>query len=868
MAENEFYPRLCGGTFFLLVLKAMKPRTQMRGGFGSTNDGLTEPNCLAGLIQVFYPGYKKGPDSTFGPNTTAYKKCEDTTGSAYLPFDYTETIESFHGKVTTRYAEPLAAMNAFVESFVSTDALGEWLVHALFELIRDDQSIDDDELFYVTPDGKPTRKDRLSGLSIIHQQAFMLGVWDYVLKNRPDNTVGQATFAEWYKAPKNRGGRYKWQSSIGNDKSVAFSVVALGAKQKKEPVTDEHKTEDGQQAPSVALTAPAVDYSDFLLYEKDAYGKVKTLLYEQPQDFYSFYVCSNIGLYQSYRERQKHYISRKRIENATIEKISEFTNFAFLVGTGGLGKSMMMRHLLLDAIANFGRTNKVPVFISLKEYGNSDGEIVDFLYAFLSERIEGLKKEEFIRSLGNGDYVFLLDGLDEINSSARGQFENRLGRFSDNYKNITVIVSSRPYSRFIHMSRYTVLILEPFTKDQALKLIDNLEYDPGTKDKFREDLDNSLFNLHKDFAENPLLLTIMLRTYDKFRDIPSQIHYFYKNAYYALAIDHDDTKDHYKRPFKTRMSMERFEEYLAEFCALTYTEEKYDLTDEEAKTFFSDVKEHIATEVEKNISAADFMEDLCANLCMMEHDGEKYYFTHRSFQEYFCALFLSRQMDEDLEKIGEFFDQKHARMVNDKTFLMMYDMITKKVEKFIFVPLLEKLLSGDYWTFIQKAYGDVYLDGGEIPDWTINDPDSYIYFFIIDMLGCQADFTSFEAPHLPEFTCNEYAYGVSDSDDLIAEKDDEYEPDEYVDDPDTELMDVEDICYEYKDNYGDPDVVGWTLEIDSSKINEDGYKEIKAIMEQPDFPLQKEYDDVKCYLERLKEEQSKPKNTLKALFKR
>ena len=119
MAENEFYPRLCGGTFFLLVLKAMKPRTQMRGGFGSTNDGLTEPNCLAGLIQVFYPGYKKGPDSTFGPNTTAYKKCEDTTGSAYLPFDYTETIESFHGKVTTRYAEPLAAMNAFVESFVS-----------------------------------------------------------------------------------------------------------------------------------------------------------------------------------------------------------------------------------------------------------------------------------------------------------------------------------------------------------------------------------------------------------------------------------------------------------------------------------------------------------------------------------------------------------------------------------------------------------------------------------------------------------------------------------------------------------------------------------------------------------------------------
>lgn len=46
---------------------------------------------------------------------------------------------------------------------------------------------------------------------------------------------------------------------------------------------------------------------------------------------------------------------------------------------------------------------------------------------------------------------------------------------------------------------------------------------------------------------------------------------------------------------------------------------------------------------DKKTTANDFLEDLCANLCLMYFEGNTYHFMHRSFQEYFCALFFSRR---------------------------------------------------------------------------------------------------------------------------------------------------------------------------------------------------------------------------------
>ena len=97
--------------------------------------------------------------------------------------------------------------------------------------------------------------------------------------------------------------------------------------------------------------------------------------------------------------------------------------------------------------------------------------------------------------------------------------------------------------------------------------------------KFKEQLENSLWYSHYEFAANPLLLTIMLMTFANYADVPAQMHIFYREAYETLAQRHDASKGAYKREFRTKLTSSRFSDYLSEFCGRTYVEEKYKFTE-------------------------------------------------------------------------------------------------------------------------------------------------------------------------------------------------------------------------------------------------------------------------------------------------
>ena len=88
-----------------------------------------------------------------------------------------------------------------------------------------------------------------------------------------------------------------------------------------------------------------------------------------------------------------------------------------------------------------------------------------------------------------------------------------------------------------------------------------------------------MFITHREFTENPLLLTIMLMTYEQFADIPSKMHVFYREAYVAMSQKHDASKGAFKRALKTGLTADQFADYMAEFCARTYRDEKYEFTD-------------------------------------------------------------------------------------------------------------------------------------------------------------------------------------------------------------------------------------------------------------------------------------------------
>lgn len=221
---NSNYPRLCGGTFFILVLQALRQRMKAREHYKGESDGLKDPNVLIGLIRVINPDYKEPAGDALKGKTNDFKSCKISTGE-YLPFGNTVEVEDFNNRVQNSYQDALGAMALFVDKFLEIGTVvkkDERLVKALIDLIQQDASINPTEEFYILEDGGKIKKAALGDLTDICLPAFLLGVWHYVVVNRKDNKVGKDTYNLW--CPPAGGGPRNYTGNMGKGLAQKISV--------------------------------------------------------------------------------------------------------------------------------------------------------------------------------------------------------------------------------------------------------------------------------------------------------------------------------------------------------------------------------------------------------------------------------------------------------------------------------------------------------------------------------------------------------------------------------------------------------------------------------------------------------------------
>ena len=212
--------RLCGGTFFTLILQARKPRTGVREHYMGTTDGLSEPETLIALAKVMVPDMQDPLESmtkTIKGNVFDFKTCKNA-GGTYFPFGNTDARTAFDARVKTEYRTTLAAMSEFVDGFI--DAGGsikkdERLIRALVELIDLDDSIVNEQLFYVCEDGTPISKADLHVATEICLQPFLLGVWHFAILRNGGNTIGKETYNAW--CPAQGGGQRIYTATLGEN---------------------------------------------------------------------------------------------------------------------------------------------------------------------------------------------------------------------------------------------------------------------------------------------------------------------------------------------------------------------------------------------------------------------------------------------------------------------------------------------------------------------------------------------------------------------------------------------------------------------------------------------------------------------------
>lgn len=337
------------------------------------------------------------------------------------------------------------------------------------------------------------------------------------------------------------------------------------------------------------------------------------------------------------------------IDTSSVEPLLQISNNLLILGTGGVGKSMLTRYLFLDT-AEYERY--VPVLIELRRIGTQpSGElsILNLIYACMEDFNVDLPKEQFEYSLQLGKYLFLFDGFDEVKSSLAKETAEAIQKFSAKYPKNSFIVTSRPKAETSPLETFTVMKSMTLSKAQAIDLASRIWTEDEKTREFCRQLDESLYETHKDFAENPLLLSMMFLTFMRNSSIPEHLSDFYKKAYDALYSAHDNQdKGCYRRDFECKtLDESEFKRILSHFCFHSYFKEEYEFSE-------AGIIGYLQNSLNKfgfiGIKAADYLTDLRNVVCMIIKDGDIYRFSHRSFQAYFAAYYSSHSLTDEQQK--------------------------------------------------------------------------------------------------------------------------------------------------------------------------------------------------------------------------
>lgn len=389
-----------------------------------------------------------------------------------------------------------------------------------------------------------------------------------------------------------------------------------------------------------------IGYNKYIAKIAEQYISTKSFFCcAHPVYLYDFFVIPNLKV-------------KGEIIPININNLIRNRNIPCISGSAGCGKSILMKHLFVQLCI---KTNKLPIFFELREINPAILDFFELIKEKLSNNSVDISYENIKKMLSHGDFIIFLDGFDELNQEYRSNLLKQLVLVKNNSLDIDIIISSRHDDLLFSNNNIAIFDIAPFNIDQACTLIRKIPYDDDSlKNQFIKDLENGLFEKHKSFLSNPLLLTIMLMTYGEHAHIPSKITTFYDQAYSALFSQHDARKSAFKRIRKTTLDINDFAEAFAAFCFLSLRQEEISFSEVSANFLIKKSQELTAIP----IKSEDFLDDLIKSVCLLIKDGLVITFTHRSFQEYFTALFIKNLKNQEAQKkLIYHFSQSHKNVL-------------------------------------------------------------------------------------------------------------------------------------------------------------------------------------------------------------
>lgn len=364
-----------------------------------------------------------------------------------------------------------------------------------------------------------------------------------------------------------------------------------------------------------------------------------------------------------------------------------------ITDTAGMGKSTLTKLMFLSAIE---RQAGIPVLIELRRL-SAKKSVLDEILSTLKILDTEMDRDFVVDLIARGDFIFFLDGYDEISEKDKADVTFDLKKFIDDAGENLFLLTSRPEATLASFGGFREFEIQSLDRDEAFQLIRKYDHGGEVSKALIEKLNEANFQNISEFLENPLLVSLLFTAFEYKKTIPLKKHLFYRQVYDAIFEAHDLSKgDYYIREKFSGLSIDEFHTILRCMAFICLKQDKIEFSKDELLAVIMQASAHCEV---ISFEGSHFLRDLVTTVPLFVRDGLLYRWAHKSLYEYFCAQFI--HLDSKGSQLNILLSMMRKPNVNSYfNIIDLYSYIDFKTFRNQLLPIVVR----DFVSFCETSY--------------------------------------------------------------------------------------------------------------------------------------------------------------------
>jgi predicted NACHT family NTPase len=346
-----------------------------------------------------------------------------------------------------------------------------------------------------------------------------------------------------------------------------------------------------------------------------------------------------------------------------IEAVEKFSKLMVL-GKPGAGKTTFLKHLAIQCIGGEFQSDRVPIFITLKDFTGADDKpnLFTYIERLMAMPNVGAKHLEniFLSNTGSdrsnasslniimhaGKALLLLDGLDEVREVDKGRVLQQIREFSQQFYSNQFIITCRTAAREYIFEQFTEVEIADFDYQQAAEFVNKWFESKNELNKaelFFQELKK--IKPFQELVSSPILLTLLCLVFESLSGFPRNYAELYENSIDILLKKWDARRGIERDQVYKQLSSKRKEDLLSQIAFATFESGNYFFKEREVKTYVNQYIQNL-------FSNDDSLEpwDLDSNAMLKSIEAQHgliverargiYSFSHLTLHEYFASRYI------------------------------------------------------------------------------------------------------------------------------------------------------------------------------------------------------------------------------------